>query len=478
MVRLELEQAVILSPVRPTPWLSLMLSTVSHAAFAGILLSIPTQTFGPSNPNADGIFTKIVIDKKVYYVMPLAAQKATREAKNAPPAAPAAPRSAASAPEAAPAEARPAKVARQFIPPDVRKNPALRETLVQADLMTVQVAPEIQVPSLQAWTGRLAPYRRTLVVPGQKTPQTARSVDLDDLPPPNPVVVSSGVFPREAKLQLAPPPTVVNEDLPALEFSTPGLSEGNPINVIASTLRPPTEDLLLPPENVVGKNEDAPQLPTRSATPAPTPAKPGGGTGTSGGGFQGRGATSAPSGPAAGGPSPASAVVVPPPASAKEVVTAGPNGSTAITRSPEGRFDAIVVQSSPLDQFPSGNTLLKGRPIYTVYVPVGTAKDWTLYLCAITDGPSPTTQTAMEPPYPYKLLRPRITIPTYQKYLLVHGVVTETGTVREVRVIPPVNQNTADLVVAAVSQWTFRPAKQQGVAIATEFVLSIPAGSF
>jgi hypothetical protein len=55
-----------------------------------------------------------------------------------------------------------------------------------------------------------------------------------------------------------------------------------------------------------------------------------------------------------------------------------------IERSSSGNFDAVVVQASPSPG--AEGSLLKGPPVYTVYIAVGTPKDtpkdWMLYLCS------------------------------------------------------------------------------------------------
>jgi hypothetical protein len=149
-----------------------------------------------------------------------------------------------------------------------------------------------------------------------------------------------------------------------------------------------------------------------------------------------------------------------------------------IQRSPQGKFDSIVVQSSPLEQFPGGAALLHGRPIFTVYVPMGVGKDWSMFFCGPPTAASNAPNDPIEPPYPFRLLRPKISIPTYQKYALVHGFITEQGAVRDLTVIQPVKAETAAALSDALSQWTFRPATRQGAAVAVEFVIAVPAGTF
>ena len=101
-----------------------------------------------------------------------------------------------------------------------------------------------------------------------------------------------------------------------------------------------------------------------------------------------------------------------------------------------------------------------------------------MFFCAQATAPTDSANQAIEPPYPFKLLLPKISIPSYQKYVLVRGIVTEDGSVRDVKVIAPAKQETAALLVEALMQWTFRPATRQGTAIPVEFVIAVPAATY
>ena len=156
-----------------------------------------------------------------------------------------------------------------------------------------------------------------------------------------------------------------------------------------------------------------------------------------------------------------------------------------ITRPANGNFDAVLVQTSPLEQFPEGRKLLSGRPIYTVFLAMGTAKEWAMYFCLPGDPggaadpgervvrlPSPAP---VRPPYPTRMIRAGVTLPSYQKYVLVHGFVTEGGQIRDVRVVPPVNPETGAALIASLNGWVFRPAARDNVPVTVEFLMSIPA---
>jgi hypothetical protein len=144
----------------------------------------------------------------------------------------------------------------------------------------------------------------------------------------------------------------------------------------------------------------------------------------------------------------------------------------------------VVVQSSPLDQFPETKGMLSGRPIYTVYISMGTAKDWAMYFCVPGERPSSdqntravqlTPVTPIKPPYPYRMVRPEITVPSYQRYIFVHGFVGDNGEFRNLTVAQPIKAETGQALLSSLSGWTLRAATRDGVPVTVEFVLSIPA---
>ncbi len=160
-------------------------------------------------------------------------------------------------------------------------------------------------------------------------------------------------------------------------------------------------------------------------------------------------------------------------------------GSSTIIRPPTGNFDAVVVQTSPVDQYPESRGLLSGRPFYSVYIPMGTARDWTLFFCVpgekpATSGNGPVVVLTplgapVKAPYPTKLIKPAITLPTYEKYVLVHGMVNKDGHFESLRLVRPIRPETDQALLTALAGWEFRAATRDGVAIAVEFLLSIPA---
>jgi hypothetical protein len=154
-----------------------------------------------------------------------------------------------------------------------------------------------------------------------------------------------------------------------------------------------------------------------------------------------------------------------------------------ITRPANGKFDAVVVQSNPLDQFPESKGLLSGRPIYSVYIALGTPKDWALYFCVPGEKPEAVagadvidfgSVVPVQAPFPTRMVRPDVVVPAFYNYVLVHGYVSAAGRFENLRVVRTIKPETDAAVIASLSGWEFRAATKDGVNIEVEFLLSIP----
>jgi len=139
----------------------------------------------------------------------------------------------------------------------------------------------------------------------------------------------------------------------------------------------------------------------------------------------------------------------------------------------DGQFDAVVVQNTPIDQFPEGRGLLTGRPIYSVYVSLGTAKDWTLYFCVPGSTPGDSAAAVLAP-YPTLLERPGITLPAFFKYVLVQATIDDAGHFQNARVVRSSRPDADKAILAALANWEFRPASREGKKIAVEVLLHVP----
>jgi hypothetical protein len=157
--------------------------------------------------------------------------------------------------------------------------------------------------------------------------------------------------------------------------------------------------------------------------------------------------------------------------------------ATRIAHPAGGVFD-VVVQSSGIDGSPESAGVLSGRPVYSVYVHAGAPQDWTLQYC-IPAGEDQSAEVSgpivrlgnpapLKAPYPTVTLRPPVRRPP-GSYVMVHGFVSPAGRFQNLRVLGAVPARDAELVLAVLEQWEFRPAARQGQPVRVEILLAIPA---
>jgi hypothetical protein len=437
----------------------IVLSVCVHGlVIAGLgLISFTAPPEKPRLPVLDAAPTVIRISGRLYYVTrvspadrtvtptPVQRQMAGKRPTPAPAQTPipAEPRESVTAPVA---ESAPAP--RVFVPPQSRKNVESEVTLLQP-LWPVNVVPiNPQLPSFSIHSVQLHVPRipKQFVAPGRRTPPPPDPTQPP--PPPNPDLVQAEPMASNLKPMLVMPlagPPPIDPPPPKTSASVaPPTQAGDPVEILSLNDKPvPLKDkIVVPPGNIVGRTGD-------SASAGGMVAILGSGAGPGSG---------------AGRPSVAPA-------------------SQVIIRPANGKFDAVIIQSSSLDQFPEGKGLLTGKPIYTVYISLGTPKDWALYFCIPGEQPTAASNpsiinlgpaTPLQAPYPTRLVRPQIDVPQYYKYILVHGFVSATGRFENLSVVRPIQPETDQAVVTSLSGWEFRAATRDGVKIAVEFLLSIP----
>ena len=175
-----------------------------------------------------------------------------------------------------------------------------------------------------------------------------------------------------------------------------------------------------------------------------------------------------------------------PPSAGRDLPVESPDGANRdavplkMVHPANGRFDVVVVQTSLADSLPETTGLMKGKPVYSVYVAVGDTKEWILHYCAadseivqrgaVVQLPDPTPLTA---PYPAVTFRPAIPVAGRGSYLLVHGSMDESGIFRNLKVIGQ-NEPEVQELLAALSMWRFRPASRRDAPVPVEIVLAIP----
>jgi len=404
--------------------------------------------------------------------------------------------------------------------------------------------PVQQLPNVVAWNDPVLPRPKpkAFVTPG--TPQTAPEKPPELTAPPTLQVSSRSGAPSTVNLGPAPAPPPrpklvlpqsksaplrIPDALPELQDGEIGTRTGDPTNLIimSGLVGKPNELVAVPPGSnvprtvaegtVTGAGRSGSGSPNGAGTGSGLgsgtafgagsgagggSAKGGGGTGASGKNGAGNGAGSGPGAGAGGtgagaanspggigvsgagslGSSTKMASVInlspaPPPAAA-------PMPAPAARRGPvkPGVFDVVVVQSAEVEtQFRSFG-ILKGKPIYTVYLQLNTPKAWILQYClpppaggaSALSGvvrlhdPQPVT-----PPYPLATVLSEVELQPKSSYTLIHGFLTADGRFRNMTLMGKVDPQLTRLL-QLLEKWEFRPSMQVERPVEVEVLLAIP----
>jgi hypothetical protein len=161
-----------------------------------------------------------------------------------------------------------------------------------------------------------------------------------------------------------------------------------------------------------------------------------------------------------------------------------PDGSQEIHYPQDGRFDAVVVQAGAGDLVPAAEELLTGQPVQTVYLAVGTAREWVLQYCVPYDRGGAPAQSGMVVSLggPARLLAPwirTVVLPPWRahspKPSVFYGKLQANGRLMNMRALSnPRYQDRLELL-PYLEQWEFRAAQHDGVAAEIEVLLIIPA---
>lgn len=146
-----------------------------------------------------------------------------------------------------------------------------------------------------------------------------------------------------------------------------------------------------------------------------------------------------------------------------------------------GHYEVAVVQSSGV--VPGSAGLLSGIPVYSVYVSVGTAKEWILQYCLPSSEPrehrvSQVIQlgsvTPLSAPYAHLILRPAVSFRTAVRYAFIHGLVNAAGRFEQLSEAGEPAIENIGAVLQALQKWEFRPASRDGEPTTVEVLLCIP----
>ncbi len=145
-----------------------------------------------------------------------------------------------------------------------------------------------------------------------------------------------------------------------------------------------------------------------------------------------------------------------------------------------GVFDIVVSQA--FDTIPEAAGVLRGRPIYMVYLKVGTPKDWLLQYCttdpAVRSSGSVVTlgnPAPLKAPYPrVTLVPPASLLPTASRVIL-HGFLDVNGILQQLSAVAKEDAQIEFGLRPYLKQWEFRPATRDGRPIQVELLLVIPS---
>ena len=146
-----------------------------------------------------------------------------------------------------------------------------------------------------------------------------------------------------------------------------------------------------------------------------------------------------------------------------------------------GVFDVVVVQTG---RSGAESALLAGRPVYSVYLNVGTAKEWVLHYC-IPKSPETFRQSGpvislgspakIAAPYPLLTLTPGAATMASMQRISIHGWLTVRGQFRDITAAGQDQKTAVESLMPYLKQWEFRPATRDGAPVEVEILLIVPA---
>lgn len=148
----------------------------------------------------------------------------------------------------------------------------------------------------------------------------------------------------------------------------------------------------------------------------------------------------------------------------------------------------IVISDEPA--IPEAAGILKGNPVYTVYLEVpGFDRKWILQVCEIDQGSAGlqvqdgviriVTRKTMDPPFAFRRVGPRINYDKLDPYstpprVVLYAKVDAAGAINSLRVVSGLDPETDSRILASVREWNFHPAYRDGEAVAVEALFGIP----
>lgn len=234
---------------------------------------------------------------------------------------------------------------------------------------------------------------------------------------------------------------------------------------------PPLNQPSVPPAAQPNASPGAPAAAPQSVAPAPTPVAPAGG--------------SAPADNSGPRPDPTPSVRILNTRAGPVEVRQLSDGSEQWRFPSTGSFDVVIVQHAAGSMIPEAAQFLTGWPVQTVFLALGTAKDWVMQYCLPPAAGAPASQSGMvvtlgtpaklEAPFIQLALLPPPKIAGGPRPALFYGTLGADGRFRHLRPIAAPDYDTRAELLPYIEQWQFRPAKWDGASAEVQVVLLVPA---
>jgi hypothetical protein len=147
-------------------------------------------------------------------------------------------------------------------------------------------------------------------------------------------------------------------------------------------------------------------------------------------------------------------------------------------------FDVVVEGAAPLPGQGAGAGVLSGKPVFTVYLPVGGGRQWILQYCIpkLSGGPrisgsviSLGSEPPLRAPFPRTMIIPPAELLPAAGTVLVHGYIDAKGEFQQLRAVSAGQASLVAALLPHLQGWVFRPAVRGGAPVQVEILLAIPA---
>jgi hypothetical protein len=348
---------------------------------------------------------------------------------------------------------------------EIAQAPRGPQTLIQPDLLKPVPLPDhIPLPTVVLWNQMKLPVK-TLVPPAPQKPVVTDVKPSNQLPNNEQKLADLAI--RSSDLNLPLQPIVASTTVP-LSFSGQVPTTPAPLTTAQGTGQPTSATVIsLSDSNMANGDLTLPEANESAASDtfgaiAPgddtDPAGNGKGKGTSNGSGDTAGAAGTPNGSGLG----------------------GQPSTTLFTREKTGQFGAVVVGSTLEEKYSATAELWSGRLSYTVYIPVGLARNWILQfsLSRSDNATESGTIAHIDAPWPYSIVRPNLAPEAINAdAIMVHGFIDKAGRFEDLALVFPPGFQQAQFVLDSLAQWQFRPAEQNGHRVSVEVLLIIPEES-